>query len=139
VPEVVFQVASLVVRDVAFQDDATFYQWVFTTSQQTFEKPLVRTLMKLVSPSLTVLGATRRWSSFHLGSEVIPGSVETVDGRAATAMDLRYPEGLFPRMFLEGLKHAFLAAIMAARAKDARVELGAVAAGSATFIASWRK
>jgi hypothetical protein len=37
-------------------------------------------------------------------------------------MELRYPEGLFSGMFLDGLKHALLAAIMAARAKDARVD-----------------
>jgi hypothetical protein len=139
VPEVVFQTASLVVRDLAFQDDATFYRWVFTTSQETFDKPLLRNLMKLVSPSLTVLGAAKRWGAFHRGSEAVPGSVETVNGRTVTAMELRYPEGLFPRMFLVGLEHAFLAAVMAARAKDARVELGAVETGQATFIASWRK
>jgi hypothetical protein len=139
VPEVVFQAATLVVRDLAFQDDATFYRWIFATSQEMFDKPLLRTLMKLVSPSLTVLGAAKRWSAFHQGSEVFPGSVEIVNGRSMTTMALRYPEGLFPRTFLVGLEQAFLAALMAARAKDARVELGAVEPGQARFIASWRK
>lgn len=139
VPEVVFQAASLVIRDLGFEDDAAFFRWIFTVSQEVFEKPLLRTLMKLVSPSLTVLGASKRWGAFHQGSEVFPGSVRAVNGRNETVMELRYPEGLFPRIFLVGLEQAFLAAIMAARGKEPRVELGAVVAGQATFIASWRK
>jgi hypothetical protein len=139
VPEVVFQASYLVVRDLAFRDDAAFHRWIFGSNQEMFDKPLIRNLMRLVSPSLIALGATKRWGSFHQGSELVPVSAETVDGRTVTVTQLRYPEGLFPRTFLVGLEHAFLAAIVAARAREPRVLLSAVETGQATFTASWRK
>jgi hypothetical protein len=139
VPEVVFQTASLTIRDLAFADDAAFYRWIFTTSQETFDAPLVRNLMKLVSPSLTVLGATKRWSAFHEGTDAIPGATEVVNGRSETRVELRYPEGVFSRTFLGGLTQAFLAAIMAARAKEPRVELETVESGRSLYLASWAR
>lgn len=137
VPEVVFQTACLVVRDLAFEDDAALHRWIFTTSQEMFEKPLLRTLMKLVSPNLTVLGAAKRWSAFHQGTEAFPGTLKTVDARMQTSMDLRYPPGLFPHLFLVGIEQAFAAAIIAARARDATVGLDSVEPGHARFVASW--
>jgi hypothetical protein len=139
VPEVVFQAAYLVVRDLGFEDDDAFHRWLFAANQEMFDKPLLRSLMKLVSPNLIVMGAAKRWSAFHQGSALLPGAVETVDGRTVTVTRLKYPEGLFTRMFLVGLEHAFLAAVMAARTKDPRVELSAVEPGEATFTASWRR
>lgn len=139
VPAVVFQAAYLVVRDLGFADDDAFHRWVFEANQEMFDKPLLRNLMKLVSPSLIVMGASKRWTTFHQGSELFPGVMETVDGRSVTLSRLKYPEGVFSSVFLIGLEHAFLAAVTAARAKDPRVKLSAVEPGVATFAASWRK
>ncbi|HEX7671686.1 MAG TPA: hypothetical protein VF395_18965, partial [Polyangiaceae bacterium] len=139
VPAVVFQVAYLVVRDLGFSDDDTFHRWLFDANQEMFDKPLLRNLMKLVSPSLVVMGASKRWAAFHRGSELFPGPVETVDGRTVTVTRLMFPDGLFSQVFLVGLEHAFLAAVTAARAKDPRVKLSAMEPGVATFTASWRR
>ena len=137
VPEVWFHVAYLVVRDVGFQDDATFHRWLFEINEEMFDKPLLRNLMRLVSPGLVVMGAAKRWGAFHTGSELVPGAVTSAEGRNLAVTRLKYPEGLFHRAFLVGLESAFLAALMAARARDPRVELGAVEAGRATYTASW--
>lgn len=138
-PAVVFQAAYLVVRDLGFSDDDTFHRWLYEANQQMFDKPLLRNLMKLVSPGLIVMGASKRWTAFHQGSELLPGAVETVDGRTVTLSRLKFPDGLFSHIFLVGLEHAFLAAVTAARAKDPRVRLSAVEPGVATFTASWRR
>jgi hypothetical protein len=139
VPAVVFQVAYLVVRDLGFSDDDAFHRWLYDANQELFDKPLLRNLMKLVSPSLIVMGASKRWTAFHQGSELLPGAVETVDGRSVTLSRLKFPEGLFSHIFLVGLEHAFLAAVTAARAKDPTVKLSAIEPGLATFTASWRR
>ena len=137
-PEVVFQAAYLVVRDLAFEDDAAFHRWIFSSNQEMFDKPLLRNLVRLVSPGLMVIGAAKRWSAFHVGSDLVSAGLSTTDGRTSSVTHLTYPEGLFPRTFLLGLEHAFMAAVLASRAKDPEVELGAVAPGRATFTASWR-
>ncbi len=125
-PEVVFQTAHLVVRDRVFQDDAPFYEWIFNANALLFDRPIVRSLMRLVSPSLIVLGAAKRWSAFHDGSELTADRVVISGPRAETLSHLRYPSGLFSDVFLRGLEHVFMAALLASSARDPRVTLARV-------------
>jgi hypothetical protein len=138
VPETLFQAVHLVVRDLAFSDDPSFFRWVFETNAALFDKPLLRNLMRLLSPTLIVIGAARRWATFHQGSELTAGHVVRSDEGDETVARLRYPQGLFPIIFLEGLEHAFLAAISAARGKGARVKLGKVDLTEAEYRVTWR-
>lgn len=125
-PEVVFQVAHLVVRDRVFADDASFHEWIFNANALLFDKPILRNLMRLVSPTLVVLGAAKRWAAFHDGSELFADRVVTGDERAETLSHLKYPKGLFPDVFLRGLEHAFMAALLASRARDPRAKLARI-------------
>jgi hypothetical protein len=137
VSEVVFQTANLVVRDLAFANDAAFFQFTYDSSREVFDKPVVRHLMRLVSPTLVVAGATKRWATFHRGSELKASPITESGGRVHTAAVLRYPEGVFSRIFLKGLEQAFLAALSGARGKDARVELAGVRPGTAEYRISY--
>jgi len=125
-PEVAFQIAHLVVRDRAFGDDASFFEWQFHANTAVFDRPILRNLMRLVSPTLVVLGATKRWTAFHEGSELSTGRIVSTSERAETLAHLKFPGRLFSRLFLLGLEQAFLAALVASRAKDPRVKLGRV-------------
>jgi hypothetical protein len=136
-PETVFQVTHVVVRELAFPDDRAFFEWVFRANAELFDKPLLRSLMRLLSPGLIVIGAGKRWTTFHQGSDLVPGRVSRSGDREETTARLRYPSGLFTRAFLAGLEHAFLAALVASRAKGPRVELGAVSDGDAEYRVSW--
>lgn len=138
VPEVTFQVAELVVRDLGFEDDASYFAWISKTNDELFDKPVLRSLMRLLSPTLVVLGATRRWATFHQGSELSTGPVGRQGDRGATVAHLRYPEGLFSRIFLLGLEQAFMAALNASRAKEPEVKLGAADVTHAEYRVSWR-
>ncbi|MGH7437122.1 MAG: hypothetical protein ACRENE_15720 [Polyangiaceae bacterium] len=126
-PEVVFQAAHLVVRDRVFEDDAPFYEWIFNANANLFDRPIVRSLMRLVSPSLIVLGAAKRWGAFHHGSELTTDRVVISGDRAETFSHLAFPSGLFSSVFLGGLEHVFMAALLASRARDPRVKLARVA------------
>jgi hypothetical protein len=151
-PEVVFQVAHLVVRDRVFDDDAKFFEWIFNANALVFDRPILRNLMRLVSPTLVVLGATKRWAAFHAGSELTAERVVATGDRGQTLAHLRYPTGLFSPVFLLGLEQVFMAALLASRARDPQVKLGRVedtgaapgagAAGAsltvATYEVSWR-
>jgi hypothetical protein len=137
-PETVFQVVNVVVRELAFSDDASFFTWIFNANAELFDKPLLRSLMRLLSPMLIVIGAGKRWGTFHQGSELVPGRVSRSGDREETTARLRYPSGLFAPTFLAGLEHAFLAALIASRARDPRVELGAVGPAEAEYRVDWR-
>lgn len=142
-PEVVFQAAHLVVRDRVFEDDAPFYEWIFNANALLFDRPIVRSLMRLVSPSLIVLGAAKRWGAFHDGSELTADRVVISGDRAATFSHLKYPSGLFSKVFLGGLEHVFMAALLSSSARAPRVKLarvedigpGTLAGGPSTVLA----
>jgi hypothetical protein len=136
--ETVFQVANLVVRDLAFANDASFSEWIFDANTELFDKPFLRNLMRLLSPMLIVIGASKRWGTFHQGSDLASGRVARSGDREETLATLRYPAGVFAPLFLTSLEQVFLAALVASRAKDPRVELGAVGAAEAEYKVSWR-
>jgi hypothetical protein len=137
-PETVFQVANLVVRDLAFPSEVSFFEWIFKANAELFERPLLRSLMRLLSPTLIVIGASKRWGAFHRGSELAAGRVSRTGERDETVARLRYPSGVFSPTFLTSLEQVFLAALAASRARDPRVELGAVGPAEAEYRVSWR-
>jgi hypothetical protein len=137
VSEAVFQTMNLVVRDLAFPTDEAFYDWTYAMSQSIFDKAVVRTLMRLMSPTLVIMGATKRWAAFHRGSTLTAGPVTETNGRLFSKVVLSYPAGLFPDLYLRGLSRSFLAALDGSRGKNARVELKAVHATSAEYQVSF--
>jgi hypothetical protein len=138
VSEVGVQVVNLVVRDLAFQSDDAFDDWTYTASQTIYDKPFVRTLMRLMSPTLIVIGASKRWATFHKGSQLTAGPITESHGRVESTALLQYPVGLFPDLYLRGLTRAFLAALAGSRGKDVRVKLGNVKATSAEYQVSFQ-
>ena len=138
--EVHFQVAHLVVRDRGFADDGPLFEWAQRAASQTFDRPILRNLMRLVSPTLVVLGASKRWSAFHSGSELTADKVVESGGRAGCTARLRYPPHLFAPLFLVTLEHSFSVALAASRARDPQVK--ALSTGSelgvTEYALSWR-
>ena len=108
----------LLVRDIVFETDAAYFEWYFDISSRLFAKPFYRVLMYVVSPTLVLLGATRRWAAFREGSVMSA----TVNGNRGTAQ-LTFPEGLYPPITLGGFGETIRAALAAARARNPEVEL----------------
>jgi hypothetical protein len=138
--EVCFQVAHLVVRDREFADDVAMNEWMEKANAQTFDKPILRNLMRLVSPTLIVLGASKRWSAFHTGSELSTEKVVESGGRAGTTARLRYPARLFSSLFLLTLERSFTVALAASRARDPQVKALSTESelGVSEYAISWR-
>jgi hypothetical protein len=137
IPEVVGQVANLMVRDACLASDAEYYDWSYRASNSAFDKPLIRSLMRLFSPTLLVMGAARRWSTLHDGSQLETTPVTAAGDRWQTVGRLRFPEGVFPPLFLEGLTAAFSAAMVMARGRDIKVDLADRTTTSADYRVSW--
>jgi hypothetical protein len=108
----------LLVRDIVFTTDRDYHRWFFDISGRLFAKPFYRFLMYVVSPTLVVLGATKRWAAFREGS-LMTANVDRNQGK----VELAFPVGLYPEVALKGFGETILAALTAARARDPKVEL----------------
>ena len=137
IPEVVGQVTNLMLRDACLESDAEYLDWSYRASESTFDKPLVRNLIRLISPTLLVMGASRRWSAMHDGTQLESTPVVSAGDRLQTIGRLRFPEGLFPPLFLQGLTAAFSAAMALARGRQIEVELRDQTATGADYVVSW--
>lgn len=123
----------LLVRDVVFQTDAEYHRWYFEIAGRIFAKPFYRVLMYVVSPTLVMLGAQKRWAAFREGT-----SLSAKIDRNQGEIELRFPEKLYPELTLHGFGEAFRASIVAARARNAKVELIEASAERGRWKTSWQ-
>lgn len=123
----------ILVRDVAFQSDAEYFRWYYDIAGRLFAKPFYRFLMYVVSPTLVMLGAQKRWAAFREGSTLSA----TLD-RNQGEIFLKFPPNLYPEVTLRGFGEAFRASVVAARARNARVELVEASAERAIWKIGWQ-
>jgi hypothetical protein len=132
-PEAHGMLFRLLVRDVSFQTDADYHRWYYEIAGKIFAKPLYRVLMYVVSPTLVMLGAQKRWAAFREGT-----TLSAKIDRNVGEIELKFPEKLYTELILVGFGEAFRASVVAARARNAKVELIEVAAERARWKASWQ-
>jgi len=90
-PEVHLSAALLAMAEGQGMNAAHFDAWIAHLSQQLYDRPLYRFLMKVTSPNMLLRGAQKRWSAFHRGTEL--RVLESTDGRAVG--ELRRPTHVF--------------------------------------------
>ena len=122
----------MMTRDSMFASDAEYDDWTFELSMKLYERRVYRVLMYVISPSLVMMGATRRWNAFRQGTTLVAKS----NGRGGD-IDLAFPPRLYTRLVLGGLGQAFRAALVAARARGVRVELDEVERDRAHWSVTW--
>jgi len=131
-PEVVANLTRLMIRDKAYADDAAFFQWNYEISIQVFKSPVYRMLMALISPTLLMMGATKRWGAFREGTRLEPKV-----GKNGGQLILRYPAGLYESVMLEVFAAAFRGALDISRAKNSRVTVGKSGDGITPYDIVW--
>jgi hypothetical protein len=132
-PEAHGLIVRLLVRDVVFQNDADYHRWYYDIAAKIFAKPLYRVLMYVVSPTLVMLGAQKRWAAFREGT-TLSAKIDRNQGE----IELKFPERLYPELILVGFGEAFRASVVAARARNAKVELIEAAPERARWKISWQ-
>ena len=137
-PEVLGQIVNLMIRDAALPSDEAVLKWSYETSARFFNESPFRLLVRLLSPTLLVMGATQRWNAVHEGTELRTTRVARTDGVSRTTGTLKFPEGLFPELFLRGLVPAFQVAVESARATDVSARLAAFSPTEARYEIAWR-
>lgn len=81
------------VRDLAFESDEAFFEWVRTSLRELFSTPMYRLLMAMTSPQMLARQADRAWA------RVRRGTVRQLEEQGDTHNlgVLRYPPYLFDR------------------------------------------
>lgn len=139
IPEAAGNAIYLMIRDRCFHDDVAFRAWNQKNIDRLIRNPIFRAIMVLLSPSLVVMGAGKRWGSFHQGTEMTTEPMGQAGGRMQVRATLTYPPGLYDELLLQLHCSTFLAALVATHATDPDVRLGAVTPGKAEYLASWQR
>jgi hypothetical protein len=131
-PDVMSVLLRLLVRDAAFRDDQGFLEWNQALSARVFSSPVYRVLMHVLSPTLVLTGAQRRWNAYRTGTHL--SSEGTRDG---ATLKLASPAGLYPELVARSYAELFRAALLAARAQDVQIAMVAHEPALATYRLSW--
>jgi hypothetical protein len=138
-PEVISVASLSMARDTKLATDDELRAWCFQDAMNVFDSPLNKMLMKVMSPTLVVMGAAKRWNNWRLGSTLTAKPVKKKGDRLETETDLTYPEHLYDDVSLMQLGQVFLASVIASNGKEPRVTHELVSSTAVRFVVSWLK
>jgi hypothetical protein len=126
-------VALTMVRDAAFDSDDAFDQWNYDRMWRLFQKPWIRSMLFVLSPTLVFMNSASRWERAHRGSTL------AIRGNAKNAEAvLEFPDGLFSDVFCRGFVQLVIAALKAANADEVSLEIVERTPTLARYRGSWR-
>lgn len=135
IKEVVGMTAEMMVADLL--GDEAYRDWCYDDAMDLFQRPIIRHLMRLVSPTLVVMGARSRWGAIHRGTGLEAAPVRREGSRVIADSTLTFPPGHYPPLFLDALSHSFRAAIEGARGKNVESVLLEHEPGVARYRVAW--
>jgi hypothetical protein len=133
--EVHFVATSLVMyaRYFGASDLAGFEDWICARNVALFRKPLYRVLIALMSPERLLVGTSKRWSAFHLGT-----TLAVLDHAAGSArLKFGFPPQLYGHIMLCGMSAGLRAAVIAAGGRNVATGVDEATATSAEFWLRW--
>jgi hypothetical protein len=92
----------------------------------------------LLSTQLLLMGAAKRWTSFHKGTQLQVESSKQLGDRRLAAGRLIFPAGLYDELQIRTHCHAIRAAMVASRANTPDYSLVEIADGRAEFELTWK-
>jgi uncharacterized protein (TIGR02265 family) len=108
--------------------------WAHRRNRDLLTRPLYRALFVLLTPERLLNGMQRRWNQFRRGT-----SVELLErGTDRVVLRVRFPTDLYEQTALHGLRGALRAALEAAGARGARIELVDSGPRDARYAVQWR-
>lgn len=137
IPETVASTFYLALLDSHFANYEAYLDWSFESSSALFDTSWARVMMRLLSPTLVVLGAAKRWNAFHRGTTLETGAAKKYAETMRVTGELKYPANLFPTPMLDIFGRAFVAALEGSRAENAAYTLKETDNSTATFVVTW--
>lgn len=136
-PDVVVMAITLMARDRVFGSDTEYMNFTYQSSSALFDRVIYRALMKLMSPTLLVMGSARRWTTFRSGTQLRSVGSKKVGRRMTGEVILSHPPRLYPDLFLHSLCHTFRAALDLSRGKAVEVRLGVQQSEETQYHLAW--
>ncbi len=136
-PETLGSTVVHLVRDACFADDHTHYDWCYQNNGKLFKKPHYRVLMALLSPTLLLTNAAKRWATMHQGSTLVAQPVRRTDTQLCCTTLLHYPSGMFDELDLRNIASGYRAALDCSRAKNPATEIHRRNDGDAEIMVTW--
>jgi len=137
-PEVCGNCLILMVRDACFSSDEDYLDWCCEYMGRLFQKPLYKIMMNVFSTSLIVMGAAKRWATFHQGSDLRAEPIKKVEGRYQSVGSLTYPPHLFTGLIVPQLGSVYTAALKANKAEEPKVISKETSKTESMFFVSWK-
>lgn len=103
-------------------DERDFLAQMLEHNLEIYRRPLFRGLMFVMSPTLVLMGAAKRWGAFHEGSSLEVAQWSRTDTHQCAQLHLRHPPGMFLPLHHRAYGEAFRAAALATRLKEAEIE-----------------
>lgn len=138
VPDTYGAALILLARDLLFESDDEAVDWFYQTNAELIRRPLYRVVMLALSPTLMLMGTSKRWGAFRKGSEMVADKAERRGDRMHARVHLRYPPGLYPDLCLRAFGTAMRAVLDAGRAQDIQLQHQLAEFGHCIYEASWQ-
>lgn len=137
VPEVIGLCFQMMMFDL--EGEEAGIRWFYDDAKRIYKSPVLRYLMKLMSPTLVVMGAASRWGALRQGTKLESDPARKDADRIRAIARLHYPAGLYPQRFIAGLAESFRAALDGARGSDVQVVVVDQRPGVAEYECSWAR
>jgi hypothetical protein len=135
-PEVWFQ--AMTTRLAQRLGPEGYFDWARRDSGRLVDRPFFRPLMRVLSPTLLLMGSARRWGALREGTSTLTsGPVRKSDSRKSADLVLAFPPNLFSTAFLDSLGPSFSVLVEAARGSDPQVDRTTVSSGESHYRLSW--
>jgi hypothetical protein len=131
-PEALFMSARHMLMD-SMKNEADFIEWHHQVAKRVFLRPLYRALMFVMSPSLVLTNATKRWTAFRRGTHL-----ESKVSKHEAHLTLHFPPGLYTPLIQRALGQSFRAAVEVAGGRDASSTVSGEEPGRAYYVVRWR-
>ena len=123
IPEVLLNGVFLDVADQGYPSDQSCLDDVYRRQREVYKTAFYRALLMVLSPTLLTMGAADRWKAYRRGTELKIDKWDKAGTRRVTTATLFHPPGLYTTLNVASLAQALVAAIDAAGARDAKLEL----------------
>lgn len=135
IPGVHFVAAALAIYARYFgANDLTGYaDWICTRNMALFRKPLYRVLIALLSPERLLIGTSKRWNAFHLGTTL--SLAEHTQGSAR--LRIEFPAYLYGAEILHGMSAGLRAAVIVAGGRNVAIGVEEATPTSAEYWLRW--
>ena len=137
VPEVLGQCTTLMIVDLYGLDHLVARSREL--AKTLYDGPVLKHLVRIMSPTLVVMGTQRRWSAMRRGTQMSSTPVQREGDLHFSEVVVESPHPVFTRPFALALNPFLELAIASARGRDARSELVEATSTKMRFQGCWSR